>query len=486
MNGQNPNGWRDRVEWRLRAVWRRLRRVELPETQRLVDWLEHTPNLVHLSIVTLVPLIIGVVTYISNLTAVSFLLFPPLAAGTYTLFADPHGRYSKPKVFVGGMTAGALAGWFALEVSRIVLSSGGGASVSAMGAAGAIFLTGALTWVLDLEEPTAFSTALLVLVTGRQQLLYVAGIAITSTAVALAFWVWKTEIYEERANYLYGTTQADDRVLVPMREVGRDASTALGARLAAAHEAGKVVLVDVVPDETVAAAEAQLIDAGKTDDLSEARAVAEAQTAADTALELSARADRVREQFDIPCDIVVVAGDPEAASVLTDTAREANCDLIVTALTAENGGPPDSLVRDLFSANIDVVALRSEAGATAWTNPLVTIAQDSRVAHAMLDYAQRLAGAAGSVALSTCISDESRRRPAESMLADLAETTTRSCETRVSRSDVGKFLRRADDEHDLIFIGASTDRSAASRFLAPPTYERLEGIETDIGVVHRA
>lgn len=486
MNGQNPDGWRERLEWRLRAASQRVRRIERPDLPSLVAWLEHTPNLVHLSIITLVPLIIGAVTYISNLTAVSFLLFPPLAAGTYTLFADPHGRYSEPKVFVGGMTAGALAGWFALEVSRVVLSSGGGAGVSAMGAAGAIFLTGILTWVLDLEEPTAFSTALLVLVTGRQQLFYVVGIAITSTAVALAFWAWKTEIYEERANYLYGTTQADDRVLVPMRDVGRDASTALGARLAAAHDAGKVVLIDVVPDETVAQAEAELIESGKTEDPSEARAVAEAQTAADTATELSARADRVRDQFDIPCDIVVVAGDPEAASVLTDTARDTNCDLIVTALTAENGDPPDSLVRDLFTANIDVVALRSEAGATAWTNPLVTVGRDSPVAHAMLDYAQRLAGAAGSISLSTCIGDESHRRAAESMLADLAETTTRSCETRVSRSEVSDFLCRADDEHDLIFIGASTDRSAASRFLAPPTYERLEGIETDVGIVHRA
>lgn len=486
MNGRNPSGWRDRLEWRLRTVWRRLRRVQRPGIQSIVDWLEHTPNLIHLSIVTFVPLIIGMVTYISNLTAVSFLLFPPLAAGTYTLFADPHGRYSTPKVFVGGMTAGALAGWFALEVSRALLSTGGGAEVSAMSAAGAIFVTGLLTWVLDLEEPTAFSTALLVLVTGRQELLYVVGIALTSTAVALAFWAWKTEVYEERANYLYGTTQADDRVLVPMREVGRDASTALGARLAAAHEAGKVVLVDVVPDETVARAEAELIESGKTEDPSEARAVAEAQTAADRGVELSARADRVRDQFDIPCDIVVVAGDPEAASVLTNTARETNCDLIVTALRAENGREPDSVVRDLFTANIDVVALRSESGATDWTNPLVTVGRDNRVAHAMLDYAQRVAGAVGTVGLATCISDESRRRAAESMLADLAETTIRSCETRVSRSEVNEFLRRADDAYDLIFIGASTDRSAASRFLAPPTYERLEEIETDIGVVHRA
>lgn len=471
---------------RLRTFARRVSAVERREVRAFHRWLEHTPNLIHLSIVTVVPVIIGLVTYLANVTAISFLLFPPLAAGTYTLFADPHGRYASPTVFVGGMTAGAIAGWFALEATRLLLATGGGAGVSALSAAGAIFLTGLLTWTLDLEEPTAFSTALLVLLTGRQQLLYVAGIAVSSSLVAFAFLLWKSEVYEERARYLYGTTQADDHVLIPMRHVARDASAALGASLAAAHDAGKVVLLDVVRDETVAAAEADLIAAGKTDDPEEARAVAEAQTAADAAVELEARAERIRQNHDVPCEIVVVAGDPDDAGVVVDAARETNCDLVVSALDAENGGPPDRLVADLFMREIDVVALRSRDGSTSWRRPLVTVGRGGGVAHAMVDYAERIAGTVGTVSLCTCIREESNRRAAESMLAELAETTTRSCETRVSRSEVTTFLRRADDEHDLILIGASTDRSAASRFLSPPTYERLDGVETDIAVVHRA
>lgn len=474
----------------LRSRWRTVARhvsdVERRELKAVRRWLEHTPNLVHLSIVTIVPVVIGLVTYLANVTAISFLLFPPLAAGTYTLFADPHGRYASPRVFVGGMTAGALAGWLALEGSRLLLSTGGGPEVSALSAAGAIFLTGFLTWGLDLEEPTAFSTALLVLLTGRQQLLYVAGIAVSSSLVALVFLLWKSEVYEERARYLYGTTQADDHVLVPMRHVARDASASFGARLAAAHDAGKVVLLDIVSDETVATAEADLLAEGTTVDPEEARAVAEAQTAADAAVELQARAERLRQTHEVPCEIVVVAGDPDDASLVVDAARETNCDLVVSALDAENGGPPDRLVADLFRTDIDVVGLRSRDGSTSWRRPLVTVGRGGGVAHAMIDYAERIAGTVGSVSLCTCIGEESNRRAAESMLAELAETTTRSCETRVSRGDVREFLQRAEDEHDLVFIGASTDRSAASRFLSPPTYERIDGVETDIAVVHRA
>jgi hypothetical protein len=471
---------------RIRATVRRLRRLERRESRALRRWLEHTPNLIHLSIVTVFPVILGLVTYLANVTPVSFLLFPPLASGTYTLFADPHGRYASPRIFVGGMTAGALCGSAALVGSRTLLGSVGGPGVAALGAAGAIFLTGLVTWGLDLEEPTAFSTALLVLLTGNQQLFYVIGIAVTSTLVAALFWVWRSEVYEERARYLYGTTQADDHVLVPMRPTGRDATTAMGAQIAAAHDAGKIVLLDVVPNETVAAAEAELIETGKADDEQEARAVAEAQTAADTAVELQARAERVRETYRVPCEIVVIAGDPDDAGVITEAARQSNCDLIVPALLSPNGGSPDRLVRDLFRSDIDVLALRSGSGATEWRRPLVTVGRGGGVAHAMVDYAQRLVGSAGTVSLCTCIDDEAWRREAESMLADLAETASCSCETRVARSKVSAFLERTADHHDLIFLGASTDRSAASRFVSPPTYERLEGVEADIAVVHRA
>lgn len=117
---------------------------------------------------------------------------------------------------------------------------------------------------------------------------------------------------------------------------------------------------------------------------------------------------------------------------------------------------------------------------------MVTVSRASDVAHAMVDYAQRLTPADGTLAVCTCIGAEDQRRQAESRLADLAETTDTQCETRVARASFADFLERNDDRYDVVFMGASTDRSAASRFLSPPTFERIGDTDTDVAIVHRA
>jgi len=131
------------VRARLHALASRLRRLERRELDSFVRWIEHTGNLLHLSVLVFVPLLIAAVTWLTNMTAViSFLLFPPLASGTYTLFADPEGKYATPWKFVGGMTVGALCGWLAIELTAAAGLTGGG--VSAAGAALAIFSPGSV------------------------------------------------------------------------------------------------------------------------------------------------------------------------------------------------------------------------------------------------------------------------------------------------------------------------------------------------------
>ncbi len=110
-----------------------------------------------------VPPLIAVVTFVSNArTELSFLLFPPLASGAYTLFSDPEGRYASPRRFVVGLVGGALCGWAALSLSATPPTP---TIVSPASAALSIFLAGVATRLLDVEEPAAFSTALRVLVT---------------------------------------------------------------------------------------------------------------------------------------------------------------------------------------------------------------------------------------------------------------------------------------------------------------------------------
>jgi len=477
---------------RLAAARRRVARAERRELRELRRWLETTSNLLHVSVLLFVPLLVGLVTLLANtVEVVSFLLFPPLASGTYTLFSDPEGEYSEPRTFVGGLTVGALCGWAAVEFLAAAVY---GVPPSAVGAdagaaALAVLATGGATWALGLELPTAFSTALLVLFTGGAGLAYVAGVALSSSLVAVVFAAWRSEVYEERARYLYHTTQADDRVVVPMRGTDAPKAAMLGARLAAAHDGGKVVLLDVVDDAAVAAAERESIrgDSAGADYVENAESSAEREAADAAARRLEAQAARIETEVGVRCEVVVaVADDGDHAGTVLATADEANCDLVVTPFETRDGARGLSpFLGTLFAASaVDVVALRSASDRTDWKRVMVPVRSASDAAHAMLDYAERLAGRTGSVSACSCVDTERERRRAESMLANLTETVRARCETRVSRSSVESFVERNDSHYDLVMVGASTDRSAASKFFSRPTYERVAGLETDVAVVH--
>lgn len=117
---------------------------------------------------------------------------------------------------------------------------------------------------------------------------------------------------------------------------------------------------------------------------------------------------------------------------------------------------------------------------------MVAVNRANETAHAMIDFARRVTGQAGSVSVCKCIDAESQRRRAESMLADLVEAFTGTFETRVARTALDDFLSANAPQYDLVVIGASTDRTAASRFLLPPTFERISDVDSDVAIVHRA
>lgn len=499
---------------RYHDVVSRLRWVERREVQDFRDWIEATSNLVHLSIVVFVPLLIAIVTYLSNaVEAISFLLFPPLASGTYTLFAGPEGRYSSPAKFVGGMTAGGLCGWIALEVTaryvydvqpELFQAHGGAAAL-------AILLTGVVTWAFDLEVPSAFSTALLVLLVNADELAFVVGIAISSAIVATAFTVWRERFYEQRARFLYQSAQGDDHVLVPMRGEGAERTALFAGRVAAAHEAGKVVLLDVVDDEEVADVERSMLLEDAADRLKalgegkwmsteevatmepstieELLAAEEAEAATESAIRLERTARRVETKIGVPAEVVVAVGRGDRVGTVYRAADETNCDLIVTPYEEERGRL-SGFVRGLFQGGRDVVVFRSTAEnrdvEPRWRRAMVAVRRASETAHAMIDFARRVTGRAGSVSVCTCIDAESHRRRAESMLADLVEAFTGTFETRVARTTVEAFISANARQYDLVVIGASTDRTAASRFLLPPTFERISDVDADVAIVHRA
>ncbi|SEA36145.1 Universal stress protein family protein [Haloplanus vescus] len=455
----------DRVLARLVAAARRVRRFERRELDAFSRWLQDTGNLLHLTVLVAVPLLIASVTFISNaLAELSFLLFPPLASGTYTLFSDPEGRYASPHRFVIGLVVGACCGWAAIWLSMPVAT---GWVVSPASAALSIFLTGAVTWLLDVEEPAAFSTALLVLVTDDvSPEAYVTSVAVFGGLVAVVFSVWRARFYERRSQYLYDTAKSDDHVLVPMRgDHERAETTALfGASLAASHDAGKVVLLAVLdPDEAA--------DDPSLDDV-----------AAETAERLESTARTVRTKAGVPCDVVVARGPPVSTTI--ETASNTNCDLVVTPYE-EDRGLLSGYVRGVFNSRFDTIAFRPTTGARRWRRVLVTVAKPGDTAHAMLDFAARLVGRIGSLSVCTCIDAEVERRTAEKRLADLAETIEVDVETRVARSEITAFIGANAGAYDLLFVGSSGERSPASRFVSPPTFERLRDVDCDVAVFDR-
>lgn len=438
-------------------------------------WIENTNNLLHLSILLIIPVLIAVVTLISNsVSTLSFLLFPPLASGSYTLFSDPEGRYASPVKFVVALTVGALCGLVAVGFTGWAYGPTGTALVHPSAAALAIFLAGATTWALDVEAPSAFSTALLTLVTGNvNPEEYVVSIFFASVVIAIAFTVWREQFYERRAEYLYGTVRGDDHVLVPMRGETATQTAFFAARLAAAHSAGKVVLLDVLP----------ATPADESDATPDTTADGELDADADASVErLESCAHNLRTQLGVPVEIAVARGDPLTAT--TEAAANTNSDLVVTPYEEDRGLLSD-YIRGLFGGSYDTVAFRSTGETYRWRRVLVLVARPGDAAHAMIDFATRLAGKTGSVSVTTCISSEVERRPAESKLANLVETADGNIETRVARSEVTAFIASNAASYDLVVLGSSGDRSPASRFISPPTFERIREVDCDVAVFDR-
>ncbi|WP_396612091.1 HPP family protein [Haloferax sp. S1W] len=474
-----------RVAVRTRNLWGRIRRRERREIVAFRRWIENTNNLLHLTVLLVIPILIGTVTFVSNaVDTLTFLLFPPLASGTFTLFSDPEGRYASPFRFVLALTVGALCGLVAYGFAAWVYGPTGMAIVHPSSAALAIFLAGAATWSLDVEAPSAFSTALLTLVTGDvNPVNYVLSIFAASVVIAGVFALWREEFYERRAEYLYETVRGDDHVLVPMRGDDETATRTafFAARLAAAHAAGKVVLLDVLSPDEVGDDETEGVAIDPRPDAPSQDGTG--SPAADAAVErLEATAHQIRTHVGVPVEVVVASGNPLPAT--TTATANTNCDLIVTPYEEDRGLLSD-YIRGLFGGEYDTVAFRSVGSEFRWRRVLVLVARPGDAAHAMIDFACRLTGQTGSVSVTTCISAEVERRPAETKLANLVETVDGNIETRVAKSDVTSFIDANAGTYDLVVLGSSGDRSAASRFISPPTFERIREIDCDVAVFDR-
>jgi nucleotide-binding universal stress UspA family protein len=473
-----------------RSTQRRLRRFERREIRAFRQWLENPENLLHLSALVIVPLLVGGVTWLANASpVVSFLVYPPLAAGAYTLFANPEGQYASPRRFIGGISAGAICGWLVLEFTGEYWTAVplGTLQVNAGAAALGVFLTGVVTWLLSLEEPSAFSAALLVLVTGSEQLTYVGGIIVSSLIVSGVFVVWRRHFYQERARYLFQSTHGDDQILVPIRSDAPESLVLFAARLAAAHEAGRVVLMQTVSSETIAETESKVEAAhsATTAELSDedVTQTAETQITDQIRHRLEALQELVESTVDVPCKFVVVAEDGSTGETILDTSEAENCDLIVSPYETEDG-VPCQFVRTLLNGPTDTIVFWPSTGRTEWHRLLVMVRGPGEQANTMLDFAHRLLST-GTICACSCLSKAGKRRRAETMLDNLVESFSQPIETRIGYGPVEEFLTTNASHYDLTIIGASKKRTAASRFFSTSIFERIHDVDCDLAIVHR-
>jgi hypothetical protein len=71
------------------------------------------------------------------------------------------------------------------------------------------------------------------------------------------------------------------------------------------------------------------------------------------------------------------------------------------------------------------------------------------------------------------------------MLEGLVESFSSPVETRIGHGAAEEFLETNAPLYHLTVVGASTDRSAASRFFSLPTFERIRDVDCDLAIVHR-
>lgn len=410
-------------------------------------WLADASHLVHVSVLIVLPLIIFLVIELRTLSRISYFVFPPLASAAFTIFFDPDGTYSTAPRLVGGLTLGAAVGWLSFHLFGF-----GGLSAGM-----SVFLTGLVTWPLDLEHPSAFSTALLAVVLRADSLLYIGAVFASTLLVAVLFAAWRRYVYEERAQYLYDAIRDEDRILVPVRDRSDAAVVQVCAQIAEAHDAGRLVLLSLPGDE-------ELLDA-------------------------------VAPETDLPVERVVPAPGTDPLTAVRDAIDRYDCSVVGVGWEEPPAGDQLSpFTRDLFGLDTDVLVFRLDGDSGPWRDAFVPVRGAGKVSRLMVEIGSRIV-TAGTVSATTVIDDERQRRNAEKQLFDLVSAfqhtfTDREdlIDTRIidaADHDVEQVLVDTSEQYDVTLIGASTDRPLLSRILTPPTItEIVHDLDTPLIIVH--
>ncbi|PSP86914.1 hypothetical protein BRC90_11885 [Halobacteriales archaeon QS_4_69_34] len=219
------------------------------------------------------------------------------------------------------------------------------------------------------------------------------------------FVAWREPFYDRRAEFLYRSVKGDDHVLVSTRGEHADTAAAFAARLASAHRAGKVVLLEI-------ADEAALDDAGRESGSDrgdrtrvvsadggggvesggvEGEGLAEHGIDGRTADRLASVECHVEAETGVPCETLVAAERGSAAKTVLRATRESDRDLVVTPYEAEPEGSRRTSPGCSAGTSTPWPSARRADGSGGVESP-VPVRRAGGIAHSMLGLARRLAG----------------------------------------------------------------------------------------------
>lgn len=148
------------------------------------------------AVLLLAPLIAGISWVAIRYDGLSFVLFPPLAAATYNLFAHPERPRNFPWQVPLTLTVGALSGVAALNVAEwLGTARAASFQVDPVTAGLTVLLSGGFLYLFDTEIAPALAVGLLLPFAGVPPRVYVLNVFFGTAAVAVAFACWRAVVY---------------------------------------------------------------------------------------------------------------------------------------------------------------------------------------------------------------------------------------------------------------------------------------------------
>lgn len=131
----------------------------------------------------------------------TFVLFPPLGAVTYNLFAHPEQPVNVPWQVPVTLTVGALSGAAAQNLARSVGAAHAGPfQVDPVTAGVTVLLTGSFLYLFDTEIAPALAVGLLLPFAGVSAETYVLNVFLGAAIVAAAFTAWRRTFHGDPAD----------------------------------------------------------------------------------------------------------------------------------------------------------------------------------------------------------------------------------------------------------------------------------------------